>query len=141
MQWENMKNAVVSIVLTVGLVGAGITAMILSVYHPDIEWLKELAFFLFGTGTGPLHDIKTMVKGKETNMKDTAKKLGIGFVIGTALALMGCSQIGLTHPETTVEMVEDNGQICVEVKTTVCTEGDWMDGLDLTGDYCSLPIE
>jgi len=116
---------IVLLVAVVGIFLVGIAAMILGCLFPSEEWIKNIAFFLFGSATSPIMDI---IKNKGLlTMKNTIPKMLLAGVIMGALSMTACNKYGIDAPQTTVDVVQENGKTCIEVSTKVCADNDKID--------------
>lgn len=127
MQWTKFKDAMLPLIGLLVLSGAGITAMCLGAKYPEVEWLEYIALFIFGSSTGPVHNLLMVAKGTKNGVGKTAVKMLIGGAIGLAVAgSTGCASL---QPQSTTEFVYKNGQVCVQHETCV----DTGELIDLTG--------
>lgn len=138
-QWDKMRDALLPIIALNGLLAVGLSCIFLAVNHPEMEWLKEIAFFLFGSGTGPLYNV-VMYATKGIKPSGMITKLFIGGVIGLALSQVACVSTGLQAPNTTVNVTYENGQTCMEIKS--CVERKLYDSyMDTVGGCVSSKSE
>ena len=116
---------IIMIIAVAGIFLVGIAAMILGCFFPEQEWLQNVAFFLFGSATSPIMDI---IKSKGAiTMKSTLPKMLLVGTIMAGLSMTACNKYGIDAPQTTVDVVQENGKTCIEVSTKVCADNDKID--------------
>ena len=107
-----MKRDLLIPLVSIIILGAGgITSMVLGAVL-ELEWCKNIAFFIFGMSTSPLYDSAKLVRtGVKPPMQDSIKRLFIGGLFGAALSLTACGgDVAGYDPQCAIDVAQD----CIE---------------------------
>ena len=90
MDWQKFSKAIFPIVIILVLATVGIICIFLGARYPEQEWIKNIAFLIFGTTNGPIYNVIQYMKGNETTIKKVASMVIIGGLLGLSLSFIAC---------------------------------------------------